>query len=185
MVRAETEARILDMKGKATEGETADALGVSLYTVRRVWGTDEPAPTMEEAAEGREGPATYTALIASGYVRLIGSLEDQMERYGELENENPDNPEWARLRLRASEAYIAALEGMASITGLGSLMYLGEDGYTYSDEDITGYIDRATPPKVLEIETRDRIKEALESVDIDAMLKEQRARMAQAGTVRS
>jgi len=167
MVRAEKEAMILEMKGQATEDETAQALNVSLYTVRRVWGTEDPAPTMEEAAEGHDGPATYTALIASGYVRLMGSFEDQMERYEAKETEDPDNPEWARLKVRSQEAQLAALEGLASITGLGSLMYLGEDGYTYSDQGILAYTDRGEPPKVRRAR---ETKEALENLDRDAML---------------
>ena len=167
MVRAEKEAKILEMKGQATEDETAQALNVSLYTVRRVWGTEDPAPTMEEAAEGHDGPATYTALIASGYVRLMGSFEDQMERYEAKETEDPDNPEWARLNLRTQEAYLAALEGLASITGLGSPMYLGEDGYTYSSEEIKAYTDRGEPPKIRRArESQECLKDVVDLEDL-------------------
>lgn len=180
MVRAEKEAKILEMKGKATEDETAQALGVSLYTVRRVWGTEDPAPTMKEAGEGFEGPATYTALIASGYVNLIGSLDEQMERYGSKELEDPDNPEWARLKVRTQEAQLAALEGLASITGLGSLMYLGEDGYTYSDQEITAYTDRGEPPKVRrarESQAAETTKAIMESLDFETMWKARKNEM--------
>ncbi len=180
MVRAEKEAKILEMKGQATEDETAQALNVSLYTVRRVWGIEEPAPTMEEAAEGHDGPATYTALIASGYVQLMGSFEDQIERYEAKETEDPDNPEWARLKVRSQEAQLAALEGLASITGLGSLMYLGEDGYTYSDQEILAYTDRGEPPKVRrarESQAAEDTRAIMESLDFETMWKARKHEM--------
>lgn len=170
MVRVEKEARILEMKGQATEDETAKALGVAVSTVRRVWGTEEPATKMEDApqkAELRERwPHTYTDLIMSEYIRLIVTLDHQQTSYERKAKEDPENPEWPRLALRAEEAEISILDSLAGIIGLGTVMYMGEDGYTYSDENIARYFDRGEPPKV----RKDRIaKEALEDLDMEAM----------------
>lgn len=155
MVRKEKQAQILEMKGKVSEDEAARTLNVSLSTVRKVWGTDRPIP------EDPDDPSeSNTELIMSEYRRIIRSLRNQERAYSIKEAENPNNAAWGTLKLKAAQLEIMALRDMKSATGLGDVMYAGEDGYTYTERKIMEYPDRPTPPIVkMEWDELERIHE--------------------------
>lgn len=143
MVRKEKQAQILEMKGKISEDEAARTLNVSLSTVRKVWGTNKPVP------EDPDDPSeSNTELIMSEYRRLIRDLRNQSRAYAIKEAENPNNAAWGGLKLKADQLEIMALRDMKAATGLGNVMYAGEDGYTYTEGRIRNYDDRPTPPVV-------------------------------------
>ena len=144
MVRKEKQAQILEMKGKVSEDEAARTLNVSLSTVRKVWGTNKPIP--EDPDDPEEG---NTELIVSEYRRLIRDLRNQYRAYGIKEAENPDNSTWGGLKLKAAQLEIMALRDMKAATGLGTVMYAGEDGYTYAPYKLEDYADRPTPPIII------------------------------------
>ncbi len=165
MVRREKQAQILEMKGKISEDEAARTFNVSLTTVRKVWGTNKPIP------EDPDDPGeSNTELIMSEYRRLIRDLRNQSRAYAIKEAENPNNAAWGGLKLKANQLEIMALRDMKAATGLGNVMYAGEDGYTYSEYKLKEYPDRPTPP-VIRIEWDERQRQAEEDMEkLDRLL---------------
>lgn len=123
--------------------EVASAVGVSVRTVKRIWGetgTDNaPDPgdwTKDPAMDG-----TYRMYMAV-QMENIGHLRDTRDYFHRMRLEHPDNVAWAHGEMKAVDELSRLMRDFGNVLGLGKVVFVGEDRHTYNEEQIAQGYDR-------------------------------------------